>query len=247
MRKMIAVLLLIWSPFAVLAEAATETKEEAKNWKGDIQFGYVMTSGNTENTNINGKIHLGGNLEKWRHLVTVEAFSTSDNDRTTAEHYKLKYQVDRKYKDGHYFFTNTAYEEDRFSGYDYRSTISAGYGFRAYDKNKMTLDTEFGAGYRHSMLIVDPVTGATDEENEAMLRLAAKYHWDIEENRSLMSDLTVDAGENTTISELEVGFVTMIAGDLSFKASYMTRYTSDVPVDKEKLDTITSINLLYAF
>jgi len=111
----------------------------------------------------------------------------------------------------------------------------------------MTLDAEVGLGARQSETDADPVTGISSKEEEGMLKLAMKYHWQMEDSRSLTSNLTVDAGEETTISNFEISFVTMIVGNLSLKASYAARHTSEVPVGKEKLDTVTTLNLLYAF
>ena len=245
MKFMIAILLIMATNLHTRAEETTDAKQSV--WKGDVQFGYVMSSGNTESTNLNSKFNIEHTYADWNQLMSLVAFSSSDNSQTTAERYKLEYQANKKYKDSSYLFVNTTYEDDRFSGFDYRSTLTAGYGMKIYSENNMTLDTEAGVGLRQSKLSADPVTGDSPSDSEAMVRLAAKYHWKMEENRSLISDLTIEVGEETTISNFEVGFVTMIAGDLSLKASYAARYTSEVPVDKENLDTITSINLLYAF
>lgn len=244
MKKYLLIILLL--PINLFAEETTN-EADASTWKGDVQFGYVATSGNTETTNLNGKLNIEKIHEKWIHLFSAAAFSTSDNDQTTAERFKLEYQADRKFTDTKYFFLNSTYEEDKFSGYDYQATLTGGYGQRLYDANKMTFDAEIGAGMRQSELAPDPITGNVVEESEGMIRLAAKYLWQIEEKRSVISELTIDAGEETTITNFELGFVTMIAGDLSFKAAYIAKHTSEVPVDKENLDTIVSLNLLYAF
>jgi len=244
MKNYLLIILLL--PINLLAEETTD-EADISTWKGDVQFGYVATSGNTETTNLNGKLNIEKIHKKWIHLFSAAAFSTSDNNQTTAERFKLEYQADRKFTDTKYFFLNTTYEEDKFSGYDYQATLTGGYGQRLYNANKMTFDAEIGAGMRQSELDPEPVTGNVVEESEAMVRLAAKYLWQIEEKRSVISELTIDAGEETTITNFELGFVTMIAGDLSFKAAYIAKYTSDVPADKENLDTIVSLNLLYAF
>jgi len=210
---------------------ATDAAEES-NWKGNVEFGYVSSSGNTETTNINGKLHVEAEYSEWLQKLDIGAFSTSDNDVTTAKRFKIEYQGDRKLSDISYLFVNSSYEEDEF---------------RIYNENKMTLDAEIGAGIRQSETDKDLITGLSDKENESMARFALKYLWEIEENRSLTSNLSVDAGEDTTISTFDISFMTMVAGDLSLKVSYLARHTSEVPVDKEKLDTVTSINLLYAF
>jgi len=247
MKRLILILILLSSHLLAEETDANNAVEETKSWKGDVQFGYVATSGNTETTNLNGKFNIEKNYEQWIHKFSAVAFSTSDNEQTTAERYKLEYQADRKYSDSSYFFLNTTYEEDKFSGYDYRSTITAGYGKQLYSANKMTFDTEIGAGHRQSQQNPDPVTGNSIDESEGMVRIAAKYLWQIEEKRSLNVDLTVDVGEETTITDFEIAFVTMIAGDLSLKAGYLAKHTSEVPVGKEKLDTVVALNLLYAF
>lgn len=244
MKNYLLIILLL--PINLFAEETTD-EADVSTWKGDVQFGYVATSGNTETTNLNGKLNIVKSHEKWLHLFSAAAFSTSDNNQTTAERFKLEYQADRKYTEKSYSFLNSTYEEDKFSGYEYQATLTGGYGQRLYDANKMTFDAEIGAGMRQSELEPDPVTGNVVEESEAMVRLAAKYLWQIEEKRSVISELTIDAGEETTITNFELGFVTMVAGDLSLKAAYIAKHTSEVPVDKEKLDTIVSLNLLYAF
>ena len=242
--KLVALFIIIYLSSTLYAEEST--KEESP-WNGDVQFGYVMSSGNTESENLNGKISVEYKSTDWLQAAKLEAFSSSDQEITTAERYKFEYQANKNLEDNSYLFVNTTYENDRFSGFDYRATLSGGYGFRYYEANDMTLDTEFGLGYRYSVTDIDPISNESMDDSESLVRAAAKYKWQIGENRSLISDLTIEAGEETTITNFEVGFVTMIAGDLSLKVGYAARHTSEVPADKEKLDTVTSINLLYAF
>jgi putative salt-induced outer membrane protein len=227
-------------------EADAEEKEP--EFKGDVQFGYIMSSGNTDTTNLNGKFNLLYDLNEWAQKFSLEAYSSSDNDITTAERYKAEYQLDKKLDKTRYLFGNVSYEEDKFSGYENISTMAGGYGHQLYNEDKTTLDAEVGVGYRNSTLTPASVLpGDSADISEALLRLAVDYHWQIAENRSLTSKLKVDAGEESVISNFEVGFITMIAGDLSFKAAFEARHISEVPADTENLDTITSISLLYAF
>jgi putative salt-induced outer membrane protein len=230
----------------VASEAEAEEKEPAL--KGDVQLGYIMSSGNSDTTTLNSKFNLIYDLEEWSQKFSLEAYSTSDNDVTTGERYKADYQLDKKLDESRYLFGNASYEEDKFSGYDNIAVLAVGYGHQLYNQNKTTLDAEVGVGYRNSKLTPESIVpGESSELNEALLRFAVDYHWHIAKNRSLTSKLKVDAGEESIISNFEIGFITMIAGDLSFKAAFEARHNSDVPVDTENLDTITSISLLYAF
>ena len=230
-----------WPEFA----PGSETGPKDSEWKGNVQFGYVMSTGNTESENLNGKFLLGSNSNHWRQNFKLEIFSSSEDETTTNERYKFSYQLDRKWENKDYWFTSFIYEDDRFSGYDSRASLTSGYGRRFIEDDEHTWDGEIGIGYRMSE-IRNPAPGV-DDENEAIIRLASKYNWQIEEDRSLMADFAVEAGQDSTQYNLEVGFITMIAGDISLKAAYEVRYNTDVPGDTRHLDTITTLNLLYKF
>ena len=225
-------------------EEATEKKPE---WQGSIQFGYVASSGNTENSNINSKFNLKHDDQDWLHDFNAAYYQSSEADVTSAERYKLTHQADYKLDvENTYWFINGSYEDDRFSGFEYRASLSTGYGSRLYDANDMTFDGEIGAGVRYSEEI-DSLDGTTFTENEALIRIAGKYHWKIADDRSLSSSVSVEEGEEVRISNFDISFTTLIVGGVSMKASYEARHVSEVPVDKEKLDTIVSLNLLYNF
>jgi len=225
-----------------------DSEKKVSPFKGDVQLGYIMSSGNTDTTTLNSKFNVHYNMDEWLQKFSLEAYSSSDNDVSTGERYRADYQLDRKLDESRYIFGNGSYEEDKFSGYEYISTMVAGYGHQLYNQDKTTLDAEIGLGYRNSKLTPESVVpGESADINEVLIRFALDYNWLIAENRSLHSKLKVDAGEESTISHFEVAFITMIAGDLSFKAAFEARYNSDVPVTTKNLDTITSISLLYAF
>ena len=241
MSTMASVLLLGSS---LMAEEATEEKS---GWEGNVQFGYVASSGNTENSNINGKFNIKHDDEFWLHDFNAAYYQSTESESTTAERFKLTYQADYKInQENSYWFINASYEDDRFSGFEYRATLSTGYGNRLYDANDMTLDAEIGAGMRYSEEI-DTLTNTTFTENEGMIRAAAKYLWKIEDDRSLSSAISVEEGEEVRISNFEIAFTTLIAGGVNMKAAYEARHVSEVPEGKEKLDTIVSLNILYKF
>ena len=232
----------------LLSNQALAQDTDAKGeWEGNIQFGYVASSGNTENSNINGKLNLKLDDEFWTHDFNAAYYQSSESETTTAERYKLTYQADYKLNvENSYWFVNSSYEDDRFSGFEYRATVSTGYGLRLYDANDMTFDAELGAGARYSEE-VDTVNNTTTTENEGVVRAAGKYLWNIADDRSLSSSISVEEGEEVRISNFDINFTTLIVGGVSMKAGYEARHVSEVPEGKEKLDTIISLNLLYKF
>jgi len=221
--------------------AYSETVAGDNIWKGAAELGFVSTSGNTETETINAKGKISTEQDKWRHTGEISTLKSSDDISTTAEKYGLSGQSDYKFSEFNYFFVVIRYEDDRFSGYDYRISEALGYGRRVIADPKMTLDLEIGPGARQSKLD----SGAS--ENEALLRGAAKFDWAISNSSKFGEALTIEAGEDSTITKSVTSLTSQIAGSLAMKVSYTVNHTSDVPVGKEKTDSETGITLVYSF
>lgn len=231
-------LLIILVSSSVTAET---TKEDA--WKGNIELGYVKTSGNTETESLNTKANAETDREIWRHKLNFEALKSSDQDTTTAERYMVSGQSDYKLKGKkNFFFVFISYEDDRFSGYDYQMTEAIGYGRRVLDKNNMTLDLEIGPGARQSK-----VESTGDVENEALVRGAARYAWEITEHSKFTEDLTTDVGEDVTVTKSVTGLSAKINTSLATKLTYTVKNTSKVPEGVKKTDTELAVTLVYGF
>ena len=237
MKKQISVL----ACAGALSGHALAIEVIGSEWKGEGEFGYVATSGNTETSNLKARLGLVHERDKWRHDAKLEALNTSDRDVTTGERYAAIWQTDYKFTEFDYSFGRIHYETDKFSGYDYRVSETVGYGRRVLRRPDMTLDLEAGPGARQSKL----ETGAV--EKELMLRLAGKYAWDITAQSRFTQDLSFDIGEDTTITKSVTAVQAMIIGDLSMKLSYTLENVSNVPAGVKNTDSETAATLVYAF
>lgn len=238
----LATLLLITST-PVIAETTTETAKVDDAWKGNVELGYVKTGGNTETESLNTKARGERDGETWRHKLNLEALKSSDDGTTTAERYIVSGQSDYKLKGKkNFFFVYVSYEDDKFSGYDYQMTEAIGYGRRVLEENNMTLDLEIGPGARQSKV---EDTGKT--ESEALVRGAARYAWNITDHSKFSEDLTVEAGEDATISKSVTGLSAKINSSLATKLTYTVKNTSKVPPGIKKTDTELAVTLVYGF
>lgn len=220
-----------------------ETTKADDIWKGNVELGYVKTGGNTDTETLNTKAKTEKDGEIWRHKINLEALKSSDRDTTTAERYFISGQSDYKMKGKkNFLFIYLSYEDDRFSGYDYQMTEVVGIGRRVLDRNSMTLDLEIGPGARQSK---EEETG--DTENEMLLRGAAKYAWEITEHSKFTEDLTVDAGEDITVTKSITGLTAKINTSLATKLTYTVKNTSKVPAGVKKTDTELAVTLVYSF
>jgi putative salt-induced outer membrane protein len=226
-----------------LASNAVMAADEPKltQWKGEAELGLVSTSGNTETDTINAKAKISKELEKWRHTAEFTALNTSDKTGTTAERYELKGQSDYKFSEHEYIFALVNYEDDRFSGYDYRVSESVGYGRRVLDRPDMTLDLEAGPGVRQSKL------DDGSRNSEFLVRGAVKYAWSITKTSNFTENVSVEAGDDATITKSVTALTSKVNGDLAMRVSYTVKHTSEVPPGFEKTDTETAVTLVYSY
>lgn len=231
----------------VLAPAAWA--QEKGNVEGEAELGVLLTSGNTEETKVNSRLALKHETQLWRNTGEFSSRYTEAEDETTAEEYQAALESDYKFDDQQYWFVRGSWEDDRFSGYDFESTLSTGYGNRVWQEGERSfLDLSAGLGYRYNKLEALNADG-DDAEEEAIARLAAHFDYALSETALFRQKLSTEIGldENNTISQSETALQTSIAGSLSMKAAFRVKHVSDTPPGTDKTDTETSLSLLYGF
>ncbi len=226
---------------ATTAGNAADPQVIDNSWKGNVELGIVTTTGNTETETINAKAKVETERKQWRHTIFIESLNSSNNNTTTAERYVINGQSDYKFSEHNYFFAMVNYENDRFSGYNYRVSEALGYGRRVVGNAALTLDLEIGPGARQSELD----TGKSDDEYT--LRAAAKLAWKVSDTSTFTQDVNTDVGENATITKSVTALTAQVNGSLATKITYTMKNTSDVPDGIEKTDTETAVTLVYSF
>jgi len=235
--------ILSFSAYAEEANPAPADGESPKptTWIADLGLGYVKTTGNTNTTTFKGDLKAVKEVEKWRHTITAEGLNTSDGDTTTAERYYLAEKSDYKFSKYNYFYGTVTYDNDRFSGYSYRTTLSVGYGRRLIHQPTIILDGDVGPGVRYSK----PENG--DLEDEFIAHLGLNFKWEISDNSEFTQDLYSDIGEDATITRSVTALTANINKTLALKLSYSYKYTSKVPVGIDKTDTETVVTVVYKY
>jgi putative salt-induced outer membrane protein len=206
-----------------------------------VELGYVNTSGNTETQTLNTKAKVEASYGQWRQTLKLEALNSSDKKVTTAERYLAFLKSDYRFSKRDYAFGLINYDNDRFSGYDYRTSLTVGYGRRVIDGELLWLEFEGGPGVRYSKV------SEGETEDEAVLRLAGDLGWQISKSSLFEQELSTEIGEDATISRSVSALSTQIIGSLAMKLSYTYRYVSKVPEGVQKKDAETSVNLVYKF
>jgi putative salt-induced outer membrane protein len=233
-------------PPAIIAGAALLSHgalaEPDGTWKGDAELGVLATNGNTKTKNIDAKLKVVNDRERWRHTLNGEVLNSSEQGSTTAERYFVSGKSDLKLTERSYVFGLLTYENDRFSGYDHRVTETLGYGRNIIKSDTLNLDLEAGLGARQSKL-----SASGENQNEAMLHLAGGLEWKLSNTSTFSEDLSSDIGRKSTVTKSVTALKTQIAGNLASKLSFTAKHTSQVPAGITKLDTETAVTLVYGF
>ncbi len=218
-----------------------EEDELEKGWSGIATLGYLATSGNTDNSNLNSGLEVNYVTDAWVHTFTGTAIYATESDTTTAEAYQAGWKSEWQMSDVDYLFGRLRWRKDRFSAYETQFSQTLGYGRRLIDLDRHKLNAEVGIGARQSELI----DGTS--ENETILRAAADYTWVLSDTAEFTQDIAIEAGDANTYVESITALKAQLIGRLALVASYTIQHNTDVVPGTEETDTFSALSLEYAF
>ena len=210
-------------------------------WEKKLAVGFLHTDGNSPSKSNSMNLTLKKNQEKYFHSMNISTFSQSKQKNNTAEKYKIVAKTDKKISNKKAFYILFITEDDRFSGFDYQSSLSFGYAKTILDGRKNKLRIELGPGYRVSSIPLQ------SKEKEITFRFGEEYNLALSENSDLKQSLSISTGEDNTIFNFECGLRTTIANSLSLSLVYESKYTQNVPIGKKNNDSRTSVQFTYEF
>jgi len=227
--------------FAMLATAPVLGQEAERPYDASVALGYVGTTGNTDTTTFNTEVLFTFRQELWTHNAKLQGLASQENDVTRAERYYLENKSDFALDENQYLYGKGSYNDDRFSGFDYQATLSAGYGRYLIRRDNYDLQGFVGAGYRENEI------QGFGSEGEGIISLGESVNWQISDNSKLVQSFTSDIGNDLTVSRFEIGLESNIIDRIATKIAFQLRNNSEVPAGNKKTDTQTSVSLVYTF
>lgn len=222
---------------------------QAAPFTGEAELGWVTTSGNSETDNLTFKGQANKSYGKVAHNFALEALnsSSSSNNVTTrtAERYLFNYKMDYTVTERGYIFGSLNYEKDRFSGYQYRTNELVGYGHRFHTSETLKTKAELSVGARQSKLNI-PVNG-DDNVDESIVKALAELRWAISETSKFSEELSVESGDDSTVSKSVTGLKVNLNSSLAMKLTYTVKHTSEVPLGNKKTDRESVVTMVYSF
>ncbi len=220
---------------------AATAAEAAVKWDGEVEFGYVKTSGNTDIENIVLKAKLANDRPEWFHELRFNGLRTKDSGNTTAKNYMVEGLSRYKWSPRQYVFASGRYEKDDFAGYDYRIVGVVGVGRQVLKAETRRLDLEVGAGGRQTAFIDEP------DSSETIGRLAGDFKWQISETSEFREELYSELGGDNTVTNSLSELKVKVIGHLAVKMAVRVTHNTDVPPDTDKTDVRSTVTVAYDF
>lgn len=214
---------------------------------GEAELGATLTSGNTDTTSFKARIDTKHELGRWENQYLIEGLYTQDSGTVTAERYYALIQGDYQFNPKNYIFANGNHEIDPFTGFDYKTTVSSGYGHKFVDDGKMLFKLEVGPGYQYKKLDSEQaIATGHDSEDSWVAHGVAQFEADITDSSRFSQLLVADYGSDLE-GRSETAITANIIGALAMKFAIIVRYNGAPLDDKKSTDTESNMTLLYAF
>ncbi|MEO1136505.1 MAG: DUF481 domain-containing protein [Pseudomonadota bacterium] len=211
-------------------------------WDGKISASGVLSSGNSDNAAVGVAIDAARTDGDFTHNFTAYFDLGESNNVTNQKRWGAAYQLDYNFGERTFAYGRFAYDEDEFSGFDYRLFAGAGLGHFFVKSDAVKWKLEGGPGYRYS-----PIDDTREVEQNFAVFAASELDWVIREGVTLEQDVNVTWSSPTTTLQSVTALTTKIWGDLSTGLSFEYRFETDPPEGRENTDTIAKASLIYGF
>lgn len=220
-------------------------------WTGKASAGAALASGNSDNVAVGLGIEAARSHGIFTHNINAGIDLASSNPDPadpasqrvqTQNRWFAAYKLDLALSERTYAFGRLSYEEDAFSGFDYRAFGGAGIGHFLYKSEPFTWKVEGGPGYQYSLVDITP-----EIQSEFALYASTEIDWLIREG--VLFEQNVDAtwtSPTTTIESL-TSLSSSLTDSISTSLSLFVRYETNPPLERQNTDTLLKASVNYGF
>jgi putative salt-induced outer membrane protein len=255
MNKTLIIFLLMAILFGSRLSLSAQEQKDASQWKKHLEFSYVITTGNTDSSNMSAKLDVAKEGDINRYFLKGNALYGDENDEETKNKLSLATRWERIVTKRLFGFLSANYIEDKFSGYDYRIGGGPGLGYDIVKTKEHNLK-----GLISSVYYYDRFSNPQDTNERSDSYLSGKaemdYTWQILEN--LTFDQTVEylisfednenEEKNKYFIDSETALKVKVNKHISLGVSYIVAYQNQPPSDiKKHTDTTFLTSLIIDF
>jgi len=234
--------LLLVSTISILAAGAANAEDSIKH-KGSVEGGITIDNGNTEAENYRGSLTFTSTYDIYENIFKADGSNTKQNSVRTGEQYNLSNQTKASFSESDYGFIQLEGTEDRYQGFNYRTSQLVGVGHYFVKEETLTILGELAAGARQT-----DYTQNTNDEETAVGRITGAFDWKVNEHVSIDHRTDYTIGEDNNVTEMNTGLKAFIDQNLYVRLSHELEHNSETPNSSVKnTDTRTFVTVGYEF
>ena len=224
-------------------------------WIGKGQFGFLSSRGNSVAESINGNVDMLRYDGAWKNELYVGGLYGRSGGIVSAQRGEARAQSDYTVSGNLFAFGGFRYERDLFDGFQYQASATTGMGYKFIDTNDTKLSAQVGVGYRRLRpedIIKDPDGNVTarllhDATGEVIGTAGVDFSHAFNKSTVLSNKFLMETGSSNTLLHDELALTVKMSQKLALSAGYGITDNTDPPPSLKKLDTLTTINLVFAF
>jgi putative salt-induced outer membrane protein len=255
-NRVIALTLLSLIPAAgVLADDAPAPPPPQDVWIGKGQFGCLDSRGNSDAESINGKLDLLRYDGAWKNELNLNGLYGKSAGIVSAERWDVQEQTNYAFSGNLFAFGGLRYEHDLFDGFQYQASVTAGLGYKFLDTVSDKVTAQAGAGYSRLRpeTIDKDADGAVisrtplDAQSEAIGTVSVDYSHAFNKSTILSNKLLVESGTLNTLINDNIALTVKMSEKLALSVGYGIMDNTKPTPPSKKVDTVTTVNLVFAF
>ncbi len=147
------------------------------------------------------------------------------------------------------------YEHDLFDGFQYQASVTGGAGYKIIDTSDTTLIAQIGAGYRRLRpeTIIKNDAGEVisriplEQSGEAIGTAEVDFSHKFTPTTILSNKFYTESGSMNTMLQDKIQLAVKMSTKLALTVGYGVIDNSNPPAPLKKVDTVSTVNLQFAF
>lgn len=210
-------------------------------WSGNIEVGGTRSTGATSSLGAFASVSLERATIDWSHRLVASANIQQTNGETSAERLLASWQPNYRFSKQAYAFGLAQYERDPFAGYDTRTTLGLGMGYRPLNTSTLKLELEGGPAIRYTAPI------DSFDRTQLVGRGSLNLRWQVAPTIKLTQQTAIFLESGASSAVATTALDTKLIGKLKSRISYNVQYEGNTPPGTDSLSTQSRVTFLLGF
>jgi putative salt-induced outer membrane protein len=239
--------------FCVWADEAPPPPQDV--WIGKGQVGFLSSHGNSDAESLNGNVDMLRYDGPWKNEFNIGGLYGKNSGIVSAERWETWGQSNYTVSGDLFVFGGLRYEHDLFDGFEYQASLTGGLGYKLVNTDDTKLTAQVGAGYRRLRPeIIDKdadgqVISRTplDATGNAIATVGVDFSHAFTKTTVLTNKFLMEAGSSNTLLRDDLALTVKMSDKLALSVGYGVKDNTKPPAPLKRIDTVTSVNLVFGF